>query len=510
MSMAEQGKVYLVGAGVGNQDYLTLRGQVLISTAEILIYDALVDESLLSLTSENCLRLCVGKRGGQVSTPQEKINQLLVAYCLQGKQVVRLKSGDPFIFGRANEETVALQTANCSYEIVPGISSILAAPSLAGIPLTDKELSRCFVVISGHQPEQLNWSALAKIDTLVILMGGRSLPLIIQYLIDNGRSQLEPIAIIRNCGRPQQQVFQGTLTDIVETTRGVSLSPAVIVIGEVVKLSNQNPQKVPPSAFPLANKTILVTRAESQSSKFTNLLQQQGAKVVEMPALAITPPSNWHQLDRAIANIAKFQWLILTSANGVNYFFERLENLGYDARILGGVKIAVVGRKTAAVLKKRQINPDFIPPNYVADSLAANFPEDLTGKKILFPRVETGGREVLVRELTSQGAEVIEVAAYQSICPEQIEEAAWQALQQQQIDVVTFASSKTVRNFYQLLQQQLSSYQAVQALLENICLASIGPQTSETCRELLGRFDLEAEEYTLEGLTTAIANHKFS
>ncbi|WP_019505701.1 uroporphyrinogen-III C-methyltransferase [Pleurocapsa sp. PCC 7319] len=507
--MTEQGKVYLVGAGVGNQDYLTFRGQELISTAEILIYDALVDEALLSLTSENCLRLCVGKRGGQVSTPQEKINQLLVAYCLQGKQVVRLKSGDPFIFGRANEEIAALQTANCSYEIVPGISSVLAAPLLAGIPLTDKELSRYFVVISGHQPEQLNWSALAKIDTLVILMGGRSLPSIIQSLIDNGRSRLEPIAIIRNCGRSQQQVFQGTLTDIVETTRGVSLSPAVIVIGEVVKLSNQDAQKVIPSLHPLANKTILVTRAESQSSKFTKLLQQQGAKVVEMPALAITPPSSWHELDQAIANIAQFQWLILTSANGVNYFFERLENLGYDARILGGVKIAVVGRKTAAVLQKRQLNPDFIPPNYVADSLAANFPEELTAKKILFPRVETGGREVLVRELTSKGGEVIEVAAYQSKCPEQIEQTAWKALQQRQIDVVTFASSKTVRNFYQLLQQQLSSAEAVQSLLENICLASIGPQTSKTCHELLGRFDLEAKEYTLEGLTTAIANYNF-
>ena len=507
--MAEQGKVYLVGAGVGNQDYLTFRGQELIRTAEILIYDALVDEALLSLTSENCLRLCVGKRGGQVSTPQEKINQLLVAYCLQGKQVVRLKSGDPLIFGRANEEIIALQTADCSYEIVPGISSVFAAPLLAGIPLTDKELSRCFVVISGHQPEQLNWSALAKIDTLVILMGGRSLPLIIQSLIDKGRSQLEPVAIIRNCGRSQQQVFQGTLTDIVETTRGVSLSPAVIVIGEVVKLSNQDAQKVAPSLLPLANKTILVTRAESQSSKFTNLLQQQGAKVIEMPALAITPPSSWHELDRAIAKMTQFQWLILTSANGVNYFFERLENLGYDARILGGVKIAVVGRKTAAVLQKRQLNPDFIPPNYVADSLAANFPEELIAKKILFPRVETGGREVLVRELTSKGAEVIEVAAYQSICPEQIEQTAWQALQQQQVDVITFASSKTVRNFYQLLQQQLSSDEAIQSMLKNVCIASIGPQTTKTCRELLGRFDLEAEEYTLEGLTIAIANYNF-
>ncbi len=506
--MSETGKVYLVGAGVGNEDYLTIKGKQLLGMTEVVIYDALVDESLLNLVPENCLKLSVGKRGGQASTPQAKINQLLVAYCLQGKQVVRLKSGDPFIFGRANEEIAALRDGGCNFELIPGISSVLAAPLLAGISLTEKNLSRCFAVLSGHQPDQLDWLALARIDTLVILMGGRSLSIIVENLINNGRSQYEPIAIICNCGRAKQQIFRGTLTDIVEITTGVSLSPAVIVIGKVVKLSNQDSREVGSSHAPLANKTILVTRSLEQSSKFTTLLQQQGARVVEMPALEITSPSSWVDLDRAIANLAQFQWLILTSANGVNYFFERLTSLGYDARALGGVKIAVVGRKTAAVLQKRHLNPDFIPPDYVADSLVVNFPESLMGQKILFPRVETGGREVLVRELTSKGAEVIEVAAYQSKCPKQIAPEPWQALKQQQIDVITFASSKTVRNFYQLLQQQLSSDRAVQSILENVCLASIGPQTSKTCRELLGRFDLEAEEYTLEGLTTAIANYK--
>lgn len=496
-----QGIVYLVGAGIGKEEYLTIRGKYLIGIAEVLIYDALVDEELTNLATTDCLKLGVGKRGGQASTPQEKINQLLVAYCLQGKRVVRLKSGDPFIFGRANEEIAALEAANCNYELISGISSVLAAPLLAGIPLTDKNLSRCFVVLSGHQPEELDWSALAKIDTLVILMGGRSLKIIIKNLIQYKRSPDEPIAIIRHAGRSQQEVFWGTLADIVETTAQISLSPAVIVIGEVVQLGSSRDKF---SAKPLANKTILVTRAESQSSKFTTLLQQQGAKVVEMPALAITPPSSWTELDRAIANLARFQWLILTSANGVNYFCDRLNSLGYDGRALGGVKIAVVGRKTASVLQKRQLNPDFIPPDYVADSLVANFPEDLTAQKILFPRVETGGREVLVKELTSQGAEVIEVAAYQSQCPQQINPSAWQALQSRQIDVITFASSKTVTNFYQLLQQQVGSTDVLSSLLQNVCIASIGPQTSKTCRELLGRIDLEAEEYTLEGLTAAI------
>ncbi|NJK57389.1 MAG: uroporphyrinogen-III C-methyltransferase [Pleurocapsa sp. SU_5_0] len=505
--MTQVGKVYLVGAGVGNEDYLTVRGKQLLSIAQVLIYDALVDESLLQLAPLSCIQICVGKRGGQASTSQTQINRLLVSYCLQNKQIVRLKSGDPFIFGRANEEIAALQQANCDFELVPGISSALAAPLLTGIPLTDKNLSRGFVVLSGHQPEHLDWSALARIDTLVILMGGRSLPQIIQYLLANGRSPDEPIAIIRHCGRPQQRFFWGTLTDIVDKTAEISLSPAVIVIGKVVQLSNQNSPQISP---PLVNKTILVTRAVEQSSKFTSLLQQQGATVVEMPALTITPPSDWSALDRAIANLADFQWLILTSANGVNYFFDRLDHLGYDARALGKTKIAVVGRKTAGVLQARKLNPDFIPPNYVADSMVENFPEALAGQKILFPRVETGGRDILVQELTIQGAEVVEVAAYQSQCPQQIDESVWQALQQQEIDVITFASSKTVKNFYQLLQQQLQSTSIKDNLLDKLYIASIGPQTSKTCRELLGRVDLEAAEYTLEGLTTAIANYKFN
>lgn len=502
----QQGMVYLVGAGVGGKEYLTIKAKQLLKAAEVLIYDALVDETLLKLVSPHCRQICVGKRGGKASTPQAEINRLLVSCCLQGKQIVRLKSGDPLIFGRAMEEIAVLEEANCSYELVPGISSILAAPLLAGIPLTDKNLSHCFVVISGHQPEQLNWSALARIDTLVILMGGRSLKQITQHLIANGRSPNELVAIIRHCGRPQQQVFRGTLTDIVETTAKISLSPAVIIIGKVVQFSNQNSSQI--TSMPLANKTVLVTRSAEQSSKFTTLLQQQGARVVEMPALAITPPSDWTDFDRAIANLAQFQWLILTSANGVDYFFDRLAILGYDARTLAGVKIAVVGRRTAAALQTRQLNPDFIPPNYVADSLVANFPEDLAGQRLLFPRVETGGRQILVREFSDRGAEIVEVAAYQSECPEQIDPTALQALRQQQIDVVTFASSKTVKNFYRLLKQQLG-LATTNSILAKVNIASIGPQTSKTCRELLGRVDLEAEEYTLEGLTTAITNYKY-
>ncbi|MEA5533886.1 uroporphyrinogen-III C-methyltransferase [Crocosphaera sp. XPORK-15E] len=501
-----KGKVYLVGSGVSNLDYLTIRGQWLLSQADILVYDALVDLKFLDLVPENCLKLNVGKRGGLPSTPQDTINNLLINYCLQGKIVVRLKSGDPLIFGRANEEIKALIKAGCDYELVPGISSALAAPLLAGIPLTDKLLSRCFVVITGHEPNLLNWDALAKIDTLVILMGTKTLGEIINNLLENGRSPDEPIAIIRNGGSPKQNVWIGTLKTIIDQVSGISLSPAIIVIGKVVNLRNMSSS----SDLPLKGKTVLITRAAEQSSQFSVMLQQQGATTIEMPALEILPPSNWEALDKAIQELYSFNWLILTSANGVQFFFERLKKLGKDSRALGGIKIAVVGKKTASFLQNHGLTPDFIPPNFVADSLVENFPEILNHQKILFPRVETGGREILVQELQKQGAEVIEVAAYQSGCPQKINPDAWEAIQQKQVDIITFASSKTVQNFHELLKQEINSNSELNmlSLLEDVCLASIGPQTSKTCHKILGRVDIEAKEYTLEGLIDAIINYR--
>ena len=519
------GKVYIVGAGPGDMAYLTVRAQQLLSTAEVLVYDALVDTQLLQLVPADCLKLDVGKRGGQPSTPQVEINQLLVDQCQHGKQVLRLKSGDPFIFGRSSSEIEALIAADCPFEVVPGISSALAAPLLIGIPLTDPVLSRYFAVVSAHEPTELDWEALARMDTLVILMGGRHLSEIVYQLQRHGRdSKSLPVAVIRDCGRPQQQVWLGTLADIVEKTANYSLSPAVIVIGEVVRLRDylrlpnekgwqvsklkNEPSNLEPSNQILAGKTVLVTRSAGQSSQFSELLQQQGAKVIEMPALVISPPSSWEQLDQAIANLLDFDWLILTSSNGINYFFERLLAQGKDARALAGVKIAVVGKKTAQSLKDCGLMPDFIPPDFVADSLVEHFPELLEGKKVLFPRVETGGREVLVKELAAKGAQVTEVAAYESGCPAQMAPEALEALQKQKVDVITFASSKTVKHFFQLLETALpgdaGQFPTANSRLQNVCIASIGPQTSHTCRQLLERVDVEAEEYTLEGLTQAI------
>ncbi|WP_353930369.1 uroporphyrinogen-III synthase [Okeanomitos corallinicola TIOX110] len=261
-------------------------------------------------------------------------------------------------------------------------------------------------------------------------------------------------------------------------------------------------QSYHPSKSPLAGKTILVTRSVGQSSQFSDRLIAAGATVIELPALEITPPSSWKPLDQAISNLSTFNWLILTSSNAVQYFLNRLDNQGKDRTVLNHIKIAVVGKKTAQFLSKYNIKADFIPPHFIADSLVAHFPEKLVGKKILFPRVETGGRQVLVEDLTHQGAKVIEVPAYESSCPQNIPLEAEMALKNHTLDMITFASSKTVQFFCLLTANKFP--EGIINYLDKTCIASIGPQTSKTCLGLFGRVDIEAEEYTADGLTEAI------
>jgi uroporphyrinogen III methyltransferase / synthase len=489
-------KVHIVGAGLGSGAYLTLRAQQLLREAEVVIYDALVDEGSLHNLSPQCDRLYVGKRGGQPSLTQPEINQALVDQALTGKRVVRLKSGDPFIFGRTISEMDALAAAQCEYEVVPGISSALAAPLLAGIPLTDPVLSYGFAVVTGHAPEELHWDALVSMPTIVILMGSRTLMQIVRGLLQHGRSPQTPIAVIRWASLPQQEVIVSDLGSVMAVLGDRLLSPAVIVIGEVVKLR----QFIRVDQFaPLEGKTVLVTRSLQQSDEMQQLLAAQGARSIEMPTLEIGPPRDWQGLDRAIEHIAQYHWLILTSVNGVEAFFERLALAQQDTRALAGLRVAVVGRKTADALRRYGLRADFIPPNFVADALVAHFPAPLPGQRMLFPRVESGGREMLVQAMTAAGAIVDEVAAYESRCPPTIDPTALQALLQGQVDIITFASSKTVRHFQQLVQEALPV-----GVLDRVWIASIGPQTSATCRELLGRVDVEAQEYTLSGLVDAL------
>ena len=513
----QTGTVYLVGSGPGEVAYLTVRAHQLLVEAEVLVYDALVDSTLLQLVPETCMLLNVGKRGGKPSMLQADINALLVHHCLQKQRVVRLKSGDPFIFGRCHAEIEALAAANCAFEVVPGLSSALVAPLLAGIPLTDPVLSRCFTVLSSHDPQSLDWQALAQTETLVILMGGQHLSEIVRQLQAHGRSPQTPIAIIRWASRPEQEIWEGTLSTILQQTATQALSPCVIIIGKVVGLRSYlqprssllsptvltTSNSASDTTLPFTGKTVLVTRSANQSSQFTARLQQDGATVVEMPALEIVPPSSWQALDDALARLGDFDWLLLTSANSVDYFFERLATQIRDIRALAAIKIAVVGDKTAQKLEQRGLKPDFVPPEFVADSLADHFPVSVHGISMLFPRVEHGGRDLLVKDFVSRGALVTEVAAYQSLCPEAIAPEALTALQSRTVDVITFASAKTVKHFCQLLEQSQND-NVWQSWLDGVCLASIGPQTTKACTSLLGRVDAEAQEYTLDGLVQAI------
>jgi uroporphyrinogen-III synthase len=273
---------------------------------------------------------------------------------------------------------------------------------------------------------------------------------------------------------------------------------------EMVHCFANAPYALPHSPpLPLSQKTILITRAAEQSSAFADLLIAQGATVVDLPALAMRPPSSWAGVDGAIAVLPSFHWLILTSANAVTFFLDRLLEQGKDLRALSTLRLAVVGCKTAAVLRQRGLMPDFMPPDFVADALVDHFPASVAGQRLLFPRVESGGREVLVQEFTAAGAEVVEVAAYESGCPEAPDPNALTALKTGRVDVITFASSKTVVHAAQLLDQGLG--ERWRAVLEGVAIASIGPKTSDTCRQVLGRVDIEPAEYTLDALTEAIA-----
>ncbi|MEN9202330.1 MAG: uroporphyrinogen-III C-methyltransferase [Thermostichus sp. DG_1_6_bins_120] len=496
------GKVYLLGAGLGGREGLTLRALQILHQAEAIWVDELVDERLLAeLPSQaQVWRRC------ERSSGEEGIHWL-IQRCQEGKQVVHLKSGDPFIFGRSREEVEALSAAGCPFEILPGLSAALAGPFWAGIPLTDKHLSRTFAVLTAHELETLPWSALAQLDTLVILMGSRRQAAIATHLIQAGIPANRPVALIWAAGEAAQKVWVGEVEDLLPGRENnlpePPPRPGLWVVGEVVKLRPQFLPGIPPlpQPAPLAGQTVLVTRSEEQSPSFCQLLQTQGARVLEMPTLVIQPPSSWDPLDTAIAGLQKFDWLLLTSANAVTYFFKRLHHHGQDSRALHRLKVAVVGSKTAAVLAEYGIHPDLVPPRFVADALLEIWPEPVAGQRVLFPRVESGGRDILVQGLQQQGAQVLEVPAYQSACPPLPDPQVVETLKRRQVNILTFASSKTVQHFARLLRQAGLGAESWDPPVQ---IAAIGPKTAETCRAELGRVDIQAKEYTLEGLVEAI------
>ena len=501
--MAE-GFVSLIGAGPGDPGLLTLRGAAALETADVVVYDYLANPALLARTRPEAEQIYVGKRAGAHSRTQDEINALLVERAQTGQRIARLKGGDPFVFGRGGEEALALVEAGISFEVIPGVTSAVAAPAYAGIPITHRGLASSFAVITGHEDptkseSALNWEHLSSgVDTLVFLMGVGRLAQIVDQLVAHGRPDNTPVALIRWGTTPSQATVSGSLCDIVEKVRAANLKPpAVAVIGQVATLREHL------SWFedrPLFGHSVLVTRTRQQASVLSARLYDLGAEVVELPTIRIAPADDWEPLDAAIEQMPAFNWIIFTSVNGVQFFWKRLAHAALDARALSGVRLAAIGPATAAALESHGIRPDFVPQEYVAEAIAAGLPET-RGQHVLLPRADIA-RPALADALRAAGAEVEEVTAYRTLRPAAQPGDLHDLLQG--ITAATFTSSSTVRNLATMAQD--AGIDLPQAL-EGVLVACIGPITAETAREQGLNVGVMATEYTIDGLLKALVAH---
>ncbi len=475
--------VYLVGAGAGDFGLLTVKASEVLEAADVVIYDRLADDEILNLCP-NAKKIYVGKAAGRHTLKQSEINQLLVDEARENKIVVRLKGGDPFVFGRGGEEALYLRENDLPFEIVPGVTSAIAVPAYAGIPVTHRGIATNFAVVTGHEdptkPESsINWEKISTaVDTLIFLMGVANLPQIVAKLIENGRKTDTPAALIRWGTKNNQEVFVTTLAE----APSVKISPpAIFVVGEVVKLRERLKWFDTKILF---GRKILVTRARSQASKLSNALKNLGAQVIECPTIKITAPSdNFSAIDAAIKHLRDFDWIIFTSANGVEKFFERLRFYGLDARILN--KVAAIGSATAQKLSNFGIIADVVPENFVAESLAASLRDFVAGKKVLLARAEVA-REILPDMLKNFGAEVT-IAPVYKIIPEIPAQIDFES-----VDLITFTSSSTVENF-------VAAYG-----VPKVSVAAIGAITARTLENFGVKPAIIAEEFTIEGLVEAI------
>ena len=497
------GTVYLVGAGPGDPGLITVKGLDCIATADTLVYDYLAAEAFLAHTRPDAELIYVGKKGGDHTLPQEEINRLLVTKAREGKKVVRLKGGDPFVFGRGGEEIEELLADEVPFEIVPGVTSAVAAPAYAGIPLTHRKFTSTVAFVTGHEDptkasSSIDWTALAGgIGTLVFFMGAKNLPHICKQLADHGRPADTPVALVRWGTTPGQQTVTGTLADIVDKVRAAKLkAPANIVVGGVVGLRKQMQWF---EKRPLLGKRVIVTRARQQASALVERLNNLGAACLQYPTIRIQPPASWTELDTAIDRLDQYQWLVFTSVNGVDAFFERLCASGKDARALAHLRTAVIGPATAERLKNHGLNSDIVPENYRAESVVAAFEtQDLEDCRILLPRAKTA-RPILPVELTRLGAQVDEIPVYETVMDSASAKGVREALTRGEVDLVTFTSSSTVENFHRMLPEGQR-----EALMAQVQTAAIGPITAETARRLDFEVNIEATSYTIDGLVDAI------
>jgi uroporphyrinogen III methyltransferase / synthase len=506
MRDVKHGIVYLVGAGPGDPGLITVRGQQCLRQADVVVYDLLANPALLDEAPVAAERIFVGKARGHHHARQEEINQLLLDLALAGKRVVRLKGGDPLIFGRGGEEALTLAQAGIPFEIVPGITAGFAAATYAGIPLTHRDFTTSLGLVTGHEDPakklpSLDWEKLATgVGTLVFYMGMANLPLIAEKLIAHGRSPGTPVAVIRWATTPRQQTLVATLADVVERVQAAGLKPpAVILVGEVIALRERLRWF---DRRPLFGRTMLVTRAAEQAGEFSALLEEQGAQVIECPTIRLLPPTDWQDIDAAIGSLAGFDWLVLTSGNAVEIFFARLAELGLDARALGACRVCAVGPKTAAAIRAHGITADLVPSDYKAEGVVAAFARlEMAGRRVLFPRADKA-REVIPQGLAALGADIVAPIAYRNVVPDSLPAEALAALQEKRIDCVTFTASSTVENLAAMLGPE-----RFRALLDGVCIASIGPITTATCRRLGLPVLVEPGEYTLAALVGELTRH---
>jgi len=502
--MNTKGIVYLVGAGPGDAGLLTLRGAELLARADVVIYDALVNQDLLRLAPNSAEIIYGGKRSKDHSIPQDELNQLLVARARQGKTIVRLKGGDPYIFGRGGEEAEELAEAGIPFEVVPGISSISAAPNYAGIPLTHREHCSSFTVITGHEDptkdeSSIDWAQIARIPgTKVVLMGLQRIRQIAGTLIANGMAAGTPVGMVCWGTTGQQKSIEGTLGSIADVVEQEKLAaPAVIVIGDVVKLRGKLNWF---EGRPLFGQRIVVTRTREQASQLSRQLLERGADVLEIPTIRIVPPTKREPLVEALAGLSAYDWLVFTSPNGVTSFFEHFFKAFPDLRDLGAVRIAAVGPATAAKVKELHLEVDVMPKDYLASKIAdalVKF-ESIENLRILLLRAEVANAE-LPRLLEGKGAIVDDVACYQTM-PETADlTGAAAKLLEGGADWITFTSSSTVESLHARF-----DLPALLKKFPQMKTASIGPETSKALVKLGLKPTVEAKEHTIEGLVSAL------
>lgn len=500
------GIVYLVGAGPGDPSLITLRGMDCLTKAEVVVYDYLANEQLLNHAPDAAERIYAGKIGGRHNQGQDEINSLLVAKAAAGKIVVRLKGGDPFVFGRGGEECEALRDAGIPFEVIPGVTAAVGASAYAGIPLTHRDITASVAFVTGQEGKDkhesnIDWDRLSLGGgTVVFYMGITTLRRNMQRMLEHGRSSATPVALVRWATTGCQQVLVGTLADIADRAEECGFKPpAITIVGEVVALREKLQWF---EKRPLCGKKIVVTRAAEQAGEFTTKLLAHGATVLECPTIRLVEPESWQLLDLAIRELAGYDWLVLTSVNAVRYFFQRLDTLGLDARALAGCRICAVGPRTADEIRSYGIKPELVPTDYKAEGVVGEFSRlDMQGSRVLFPRADKA-RDVVPCELKRMGAQVDSPVAYRNIFPDRLPPETLFALEKRSVDCVTFTSSSTVKNLAAMLGEEL-----MLNMLKGVVVASIGPITSKACRDLGLRVDIEPQSYTMDALVEALEVH---